>query len=433
MTVPERQDRLRVVFVGARDSGGGAARATYRIFDTLWQRQDELGLDISMRVIDKKTDHPGILGGHPQPSKFQKLRTLIIKRWRRLIRKKKFFSPHTIYDSRAEFDTGLGRELLAMNADLYVLNWLGSKTLSIHEIGKLGDKVVWILHDMWAFSGAEHYRFDDRASDSYAHSTRPLDETGPDINRKIFLQKKRYWRGHMSGIATTRWLANQTMASALSENWQVHIQPHPLNTDFWHPRERVDARRHWVFGEGELVILFGAVGGTKHSHKGAVALFQALPFVKAQLESQYSLTLAIFGEEGTNFVSEGVTTRFLGRLDDEHLREAYSAADIIVVPSLLEAFGQVASEAQACGLPAVVFDNTGLTDVVENGVTGHHARYNDVEDLGNKIATLLSEPNTRRQFSSAARQRALKLWHPDVVAKRYGKIFHDIAWANRPS
>ena len=418
---------VRVVFVGARDSGGGAARATYRIFDALWQRREELRLDISMRVIHKTTDHPGIIGGAPQPSTFQRRRTLIIKGWRRLVRRKKFFSPHTIYNSRAEFDTGLGRELLEMNADLYVLNWLGSKTLSIREIGRLGRRAVWLLHDMWAFSGAEHYRFDDRASHGYSRSSRPREETGPDIHRRAFLQKKRHWREPMSAIATTQWLAGEAKKSALARNWNVHTRPYPLDTVFWTPSERATARRYWNIEQNESIVLFGAAGGTKYFHKGSDALFAALPLVRRLLPPSSTLTLAIFGEERNDVFIDGVRTRYLGLLDDEDLREAYSAADIIVVPSLLEAFGQVASEAHACGLPAVVFDRTGLTDIVEDGVTGYHVRNNDIYDLAEKITDLLADDDRRKQFATAARRRAVELWHPDVVAKRHSAILHHIA------
>ena len=427
---PRDGKNLRVVFVGARDSGGGAARATYRIFDALWQRREELALDLSMRVMRKTTNHPGIFGGEPTRTLSQKIRTRLVKRWRRLVRRKKFFSPHTIYESRAEFDTGLGKELADLNADLYVLNWLGSNTLSIKEISSLQRKTVWQLHDMWAFSGAEHYRFDNRAADNYSSRSRPPEETGPDIHQRVFRRKTKLWRHPMPAIATTTWLRNEAKKSALSRSWPVFIQPYPLDTDFWHPLDRIESRNYWDFSDDELVVLFGAAGGTKYFHKGAHALFDALPFVGTALQERgvsSAITLAVFGEEGPDQLINGTRTRFLGKLDDEQLRYLYSSSEVIVVPSLLEAFGQVASEAHACGLPAVVFDNTGLTDIVADGETGLHAENGNAKDLAEKITILLTDPDLRRQFGSAARKRAVDLWNQDVVARRYAQILHDVA------
>ena len=54
----------------------------------------------------------------------------------------------------------------------------------------------------------------------------------------------------------------------------------------------------------------------------------------------------------------------LGYVNDEHtLKLIYSAADVTVIPSILESFGLVALEAIHCGSPCVVFNQTGLFDI----------------------------------------------------------------------
>src|SRR5690606_19576207 len=49
---------------------------------------------------------------------------------------------------------------------------------------------------------------------------------------------------------------------------------------------------------------------------------------------------------------------------------AYSAADVFVIPSLAEAFGQTALEAMACGTPVIGFETGGIPDMVRPGDTG---------------------------------------------------------------
>ena len=70
--------------------------------------------------------------------------------------------------------------------------------------------------------------------------------------------------------------------------------------------------------------------------------------------------------------------RFEPPADFERLRDWYSAADVVAVPSHNESFGLVALEAQACGTPVVATDVGGLRTTVRDGrsgllVSGHDA------------------------------------------------------------
>jgi glycosyltransferase involved in cell wall biosynthesis len=429
MTHQEQARPLKVVFVGAHDSAGGAARAMTRIFTVLWERQNELGLDMSMRVIHKTLDYPGIIGGKGVRNRLEYARYFARTRFRKYFPRKKFRSPNTLLHSQALHHSGLGKELAAMNADLYVLNWLGNGTLSIPEIGRLRKNVVWQLHDMWMFSGAEHYTDTNRAEKGYSRRSRPATESGPDIDRETFLRKRRHWRSPVPIIVPSSWLAKEAKKSTLTKAWPTVVQPYPLDTEFWTHTNKTLARAKFGLDPDAVVVLFGAAGGTQVPHKGADLLFDALPTITDTLVSKkfsQPVTLAIFGEDNDSTSIGGMPVVFLGELDDESLREAYSAADILVVPSRLENFAQVALEGHSCGLPAVVFEETGLTDVVDHGVTGFHAEKNNPVSLAHYVSELITGEKKRQQFSAAARQRAVSLWHPDVVAPRYSDILRTI-------
>ena len=74
--------------------------------------------------------------------------------------------------------------------------------------------------------------------------------------------------------------------------------------------------------------------------------------------------------------------RHLGTLTDlQHIAKLYSAADIMLVPSRLEAFGQTASEALACGTPVACFDTSGLRDIVLHKKDGYRAIAFDINDF----------------------------------------------------
>ena len=429
----ERASRpLQVVFVGAHDSVGGAARAMTRLFMMLYRRQEELGLDMSLRVVHQTIDHPAIIGGKPTRNRREYARYFFRTRFRKYFPRKKFISNNTLLHSQALHHSGMGKELRALDADLYVMNWLGNGTLSIPEVGRLQKKVLWQLYDMWMFSGAEHYTDENRAERGYNRKSRPSHESGPDIDRETFKRKKRYWTTPRPILSPSTWLADEARKSTLTKSWPIHVIPYPLDTDFWHPLDQNTSRKHFGLPLDHKIVLFGAGAGTLFPHKGADLLFDALEPLKSKLENSgldEKTTIAIFGEHQDPTTIGGLPVVFLGELDNEELRIAYSAADVIIVPSRLEAFGQVASEAHSCGLPAIVFENTGLTDIVGHSETGFHAKKNDPIDLADKIAALLTNNAMQKRFSEQAREKALRLWREEVIAPQYAKLLHDAATA----
>lgn len=66
----------------------------------------------------------------------------------------------------------------------------------------------------------------------------------------------------------------------------------------------------------------------------------------------------------------GARAEFTGALSGRELAAACRRADLFVFPSKHDTFGQVVMEAMATGLPAVVTDQGGPQEPVEDGVTG---------------------------------------------------------------
>ena len=67
--------------------------------------------------------------------------------------------------------------------------------------------------------------------------------------------------------------------------------------------------------------------------------------------------------------------------DTISLRLAYSASDVFVAPSLMDAFGKTLAESMSCGTPAVCFDATGPKDIVDHKLNGYKAFPFDTSDL----------------------------------------------------
>ena len=123
---------------------------------------------------------------------------------------------------------------------------------------------------------------------------------------------------------------------------------------------------------------------------------------------------------------EHIDVTFVGYIhDNRKLAELYSEADVMVVPSYSEVFGQTASEAMACGTPVVAFRCTGIQNVVSEGC-GYLAEPYLPEDLANGIRYCI-ENNKDNVLGKEAREFAVKRFAIDVVAKQYKELYESIS------
>ncbi|WP_411875737.1 glycosyltransferase [Vulcanococcus limneticus] len=435
---------MNILHVNASDIIGGAARAAYRIHRSLVEHGSALQLKSQMRVISQVSDDPSVIGGPPagQSALWRRLQPRLAQQARRGFR-----TGNPTMHSIAWPATGLGSELQARHRqgqiDLLHLHWLGDSTLSIEEIGRLPMPLVWTLHDQWAFCGAEHYTSpplpgerassDERFAAGYSPASRPGHESGPDLNRRTWLRKRRAWRRPSRApihiICPSTWLAHCARRSDLMADWPITVIPNPIDLIVWSPCDQAQARALLGLPPDRPLVLFGAVGGTADPRKGADLLLEALRRLCTQVAGTplEPLELVVFGQSRPlQPPALGFPIHYTGRIaDDISLRLLYAAADVMVVPSRQEAFGQTASEAHACGTPVVAFATGGLVDIVDDRITGALADPFDPLSLAAAIRWVLEDPQLRLQLGTAARQRAERLWDPARVAGLYGEAYQE--------
>lgn len=400
---------MRPLLISHSDSGGGAARAAYRLHIAL----RGAGIHSAMWVDAKHTNDAAVtqIGGP-----VRHLRSpLAIRAANRLAR---YDHAGDAMRSHAFIPSGLPGRIRASGADVVNLHWINQETISIAEIGRLSKPVVLTLHDMWAFTGSEHYTGD--GADARWRSGYGAANSRIDLARWTWMRKRRHWRP-MHVVAPSAWLAECAKASALMRGWPVRVIPNPLDTKVFCPLDRAGARQALGLAVEDTILLFGAIDGLADRRKGGDLLFAAL----ARLGPLPGVTVAIFGQTAPKTPpSLPQPVRWLGRIDDDAaLAQVYSAADLMIVPSRMENLAQTATEAQACGLPVVAFDVTGMPDAVADGETGLLAAPESPAALGAAIRALVDDRARRGAMGGAARERAVRLWSPGVVARAYADAY----------
>ncbi len=409
---------MKILIVNTSDIQGGAARAAYRLHQALLVA----GVDSQILAQSKAADDFTVMG--PE-SKIQKalskirptLDSLPVSRYKD--RTKTLFSPSWLPFA------GFVDKINAINPDVVHLHWIAGGMMRIEDLSKIKAPIVWSLHDNWAFTGGCHIMWEcDRYKQSCGTCPRLGSSKENDLSRKVYTRKLKTFSHlpNMKIIGLSNWLANCAKQSSLFKNHDVLCLPNPINTERFAPFHKYQARTLLNLPHNKKLIAFGAMSATSDINKGFKELAQALEKHDAD-----NTELVVFGSSQPK-TPQGFKQKahYLGHLhDDVSLRVLYSAADVMVVPSLQENLSNAIMESLACGTPVVSFNVGGNADLVDHQVSGYLAQAFDVADLAVGIDWVLSHPAPEK-LSQAARQKVLSTFDSHIVARRYIELYQSV-------
>ena len=131
-------------------------------------------------------------------------------------------------------------------------------------------------------------------------------------------------------------------------------------------------------------------------------------FERLQAGCDIPLSLIVVGEGA---LAEDVSRRrnshihLLGLQRGETLSQLYASSDLMLFASVTETLGQVVMEAQASGLPCIVSDRGGVTDIVESGRTGYCISVDDETQWYSKSMGLIRDEKLRKRIGDEATNR----------------------------
>ncbi|MSQ55544.1 MAG: glycosyltransferase family 1 protein [Betaproteobacteria bacterium] len=190
---------------------------------------------------------------------------------------------------------------------------------------------------------------------------------------------------------------------------KLHVIYNGVDTLHFHPRERQAhrERERARLGVRSGETLFAFVG-SGFARKGLDAVLGAMAGSAAPLR------LVVVGRdrELPRFIAlarkAGLAERvaFVGGVDD--VRPYYSAADALVLPTHYDPFPNVATEALAMGLPAIISDQCGAAEIVVHGESGYICKAGDAAGLAQLLESLAGTSD-RAPIEAAARGAAERL------------------------
>lgn len=123
---------------------------------------------------------------------------------------------------------------------------------------------------------------------------------------------------------------------------------------------------------------------------------------------------------------EGVEVEVTGFVENSRVSSYLNRSRVVLVTSPSEGFGRMAAEALACEVPVVASRVGGLTEIVEHGVNGFFARYNDVEDFARWALLLLNDEPLRRTMGGQGRRDVMRKFSVAEMVDKYESLYRGI-------
>lgn len=320
-------------------------------------------------------------------------------------------------------------------SDLTHFHWVNNETISLRQIllflrnrGKR--KVIFTLHDEWLLCGSEH--IDLTGSERYKHGYKIEHSHNKliDIDRMVFTLKTKFipYLSEQGVVVTTpsRYLADMARESFLLARADVRVVPNVIDVDVFRHMNKNDSRRRFGISDDRFVLLFGSIGGGSIL-KGSDLLEDTLERLREFIDLKNIFLVTFGGQTAGTYQLHGYEALELGHVSDRNvMATVYNSADLTIVPSRKESFGQVAAESLACETAVVAFDNSGVADIVQHGQSGYLANAFDTDMMARSIAEFLDLSREQREdMGKCGREHIKRNFSEKVVCEQWLKIYRE--------
>jgi glycosyltransferase involved in cell wall biosynthesis len=382
---------IKILHVGYSDDYGGASVAMTRLNEALLLIE---GIDSKIAVVTNAEDSKNIcLSSTIWDKIWLYIRVRLAYKSVRFLQRTSNHSGRSINF----FPSTVSSRIANLDFDILHLHWIGNETIRLEDLIKIKKPIVWTFHDTWPLLGAEHtdIKKSIRYVEGYSEINRPETTKGLDIDRWTWKRKKNIFsKLQIHPVVVSSWLAEEAKKSFLWKNSSPTIIHNPIKIDSWSFKDKWKCKTILDIAQNSKVVVFGAINGFTDELKGYVNLEKAIISVGQTLNKE-QITLLVFGDPELKRIklSNNIELISMGKIkDQELLNTIYCSAELVVVPSYLETFGQVAIESISCGVPVVAFRTSGLIDIIIDNCNGLLCTPFNTDDMAKKIIGAFSIP-----------------------------------------
>ncbi len=254
-------------------------------------------------------------------------------------------------------------------------------------IKKYDIRVIWTLHDCWAFTGHCPY-YDIVECDKWQTGCekcpqyRNYPEERKDTSRAMYEKKRAWFTGvnAMTLVTPSKWLAGEVKRSFL-KNYPVEVVYNGIDLSVFQPRKSDFRQKYGI--KDEFVLLGVAFAWGKR--KGLDVFIE----LAKRLNGRFKIVLVGTDKHVDAQLPDNVISIHRTQNQTE-LAEIYTACDLFVNPTREEVFGLVNVEALACGTPVVTFQTGGSPECIDERC-GVVVAKNDIDGMVAQIERIERE------------------------------------------
>lgn len=294
---------------------------------------------------------------------------------------------------------------IIQKADIIHLHWIENFINYPTFFKSIHKPIVWTFHDINCGMGGFHFQIE---KDMYNEQYQTLEKHFLKIKHESYNRCT-----NLSCVALSSEMAQYIKKIPYLTDKRLYNIPNISNTQQFYPIDKKKARDILNIPQDKIILLFIS-DYPNHPSKGLQFLLKA-----SDILDNPRINICIAGVSLDPIIQDRQDVIYLGHLTDtSQMRAAYSAADLLVFPSLQEAFSLTTLEATACGLPIVAFPCSGVKDLLsyENGIICNTF---SSESLVEGIQSALS----RKYNSSTIRSIATNRFSMETIAKQYTKVY----------
>ena len=409
---------MKVLHISTSNGGSGAGIAAFRIHKSIQ------GEGIDSQMIVRHNFYPDLTNEiHETSALFGDLGKKFLPHIDKLPNRRYPKKDPALFSPAWWNNGNIIKKINELSPDLVHLHWINFGFLKIEQLNEIIAPIIWTMHDNWLFTGGCHIMWDCRHYLNSCGSCPRLGSNNPkDLSFSVWERKKKSFDrlDKFQIVTPSRWLHECASASSLLSGRIISVVPNPIHIDQFKPKDQHYARGEFGLAHDKKVILFGALDAVGDLNKGYDLLIEALQKVDLS-----NAQIVVFGsEKPMELPSLDCSIVFLGQLNmEDELATLYSAADLMIVPSRQESFGQTAAEAMACETPVVAFSHTGLLDIVDHLENGYLAEPANTDDLARGIEHVM---NFGREYGKLARQKVKSKFEPSLVANKYADLYNQL-------
>ncbi len=273
-------------------------------------------------------------------------------------------------------------------ADIVHCHNLHSNYFNLGTLKKISAQkpIVWTFHDLWPITAHCAHSFHGKVKNGFFQC--PSMEIYPPIawhNEKYLENRKRgiYEKSQFHIVTVSHWL-EQKVKQTLLGNKPVQTIYNGVDTSIFKPHSKDESRKILNLPLNKKIILSVIKRGQSNPWKGADYVAEIIELFKNRNDILFICLGGDLNDRNEKIINISYTK------DQIELAKYYSAADILLYPSIADTFGLVAAEAQACGLPVAAFETGGVPEIVEHKKTGYIAEYKDIDNLIKGVEYLLN-------------------------------------------